>query len=70
MSACELLGLFESKRRFKYLLGGVQLDATAFGYGFDDSTVDGCAALAVFGHDIQQTTVTEQQFGDLILKGL
>ncbi|MNI92832.1 hypothetical protein D3C73_1506820 [compost metagenome] len=70
MSACQFFGLFKAKRRLEYLLSGVQLDASAFRNGLNDSTVHGSAALAVFGHDIQKTTVTEQQFGDLILKGL
>ncbi|MNL65690.1 hypothetical protein D3C87_1900580 [compost metagenome] len=70
MSACKLLGLFKPQTGLKYLLRGVQLDTAAFGNSFDDCTIDGSAALPVFGHYIQKTTVTEQQFGDLILEGL
>ncbi|GGG05258.1 hypothetical protein GCM10010912_57420 [Paenibacillus albidus] len=65
-----LLGLLQPGSGFKYLLGGMQLNTSAFRNGFDDGTIDGRAALAVLGQNIQKTAVTEQQFRDLILKGL
>jgi len=52
------------------LMAGVQLDAAAFRDGLRYGPVHGRVRLAVFGKDIQQAAVTEQQFRDLLLEFL
>ncbi|EFU38294.1 hypothetical protein PVOR_31289 [Paenibacillus vortex V453] len=48
----------------------MKLDASALCDGFGDGTVDRSIALTIFRQNIQETAVTEQQFGNLILKSL
>ncbi|MNW61065.1 hypothetical protein D3C74_390990 [compost metagenome] len=66
----QTLGLSDVALRGIFLLGGVQLDAAAFGNGFGHGTVNRRSGLSRFGQYINQAAMTQQQFRNLILESL